>query len=65
MKILLHKMFGWHYIAFPFGNGKEICRVKVWPSGVKTVSCYGDIYVLNEVTKTLGGNYPESYIELA
>lgn len=44
---LLHKLFGWHYITFPFGYEYVIRRVKKFPNGLRYVRCWDDIYLLD------------------
>lgn len=60
--MVLHRFFGCHYIMFSYGYGSVICRVRVWPSGVKTVTFYGTTEYLNEKGKTLSSG--RSYVTL-
>lgn len=45
---LLNKMFGWHYIIFPFGLSYNKRRVKTYPNGLMYVEICGNIFIVNK-----------------
>lgn len=45
---LLNKIFGWHYIIFPFGVAYIERRVKAYPNGLKYVEVCDIRFIVNK-----------------
>lgn len=56
---LLHKLFGWHYVAIKFGHSDSIARVRNYPNGERFIIVCGYQYFLNDDGTTKNGAFDQ------